>query len=294
MKKFFLFLFLLFLPCAIEAKTPIPLAVDINAILASLASPTDVKAEELNIKEPKILPSSIWYQSKEMLRSVRLAFIRDKEKKASMLLRHANERLYEIKIFASQKKKKPEDLEKYFQKYIRDTTELHSVFNTLSEEEKQKIARTIYQQEFTRQKIFQIIHSKVKDPRVQKYQEESLKKFGEFLLSQKDAEKKLQEYIHTNIKFDASGLHDAKVLERLPGAVKDPKLKEKIVQSARFALQKLKESFEKMDIDDKIRILDEVYGRTSTSTPAFTPGAIYEEIQKEKKSLEKSLRKKVK
>lgn len=294
MKKFFLFVFLLFLPYAIEAKTSIPLAVDINAILASLTKPPDVKAEELGIKEQKILPSSIWYKFKEIFRSMRLAFIRDKEKKASMLLRHANERLYEIKIFASQKKRKPDTLEKYFQKYIRDTIELHSVFNTLSEEEKQKIASTIYQQEFARQKVFQIIHSKVKDPSVQKYQEESLKKFGEFLLSQKDVEKKLKEYIHTNVKFDAGGLHDTRVLERLPSAVKDPKLKEKIEQSARYAFQKLKESFEKLDIDDKIRILDEVYGRTSSSTQNFTPGALYEEIQKEKKNLEKNLRKKVK
>ncbi len=295
MKRILIFFILLLAPIfsyAMQDSKPLFKGSDFFSVKINTVA--DVKPQDLEIKEPKILPNSNFYWIKELFRSVELSLTADESKKTQKLVRISNERLYEIKKLSETKKIDKKKLEKYLQKYLSDSSELYAKLLKVIDEKKEKeILDSIVKQEFIRQRIFESIQSKTKEEIVEAYKQKSLEKFGKLLVDVRELEpaKRIKEYADKNIKFDTKSIQDTKFLDKLKNYIDNKETQKTINDATDYVVKKIIKSLEDLSEEDKQRTIREFLGDTSTTTQDVNVGNILERIKEEKNRIEKDLQK---
>ncbi len=295
MKRIFIFFILLLAPIfsyAMEDSRPLLGGSDFFSIKINTVA--DVKPQDLEIKEPKILPNSNFYWMKELFRSIELSMTADESKKTQKLIRISNERLYELKKLTGVKKIDKKTLEKYLEKYLSDSSDLYGKLLKIQDEKKAKeILDSIVKQEFIRQRVFEGIQNKTKEDIVEAYKQKSLEKFGKLLSDARklEPEKRIKEYADKNIKFDAKSIQDTKFLEKLKNYINNKETQKTINDAADYAVKKIIKSLEDLNEEDKQKKIREFLGDTSTTTQDVNVGNLLERIKEEKDRIEKDLQK---
>jgi eight-cysteine-cluster-containing protein len=122
---------------------------------------TEIQPEELEVKEPKILPNSGAYPIKEFFRNFRLFFIRSPVKKAELRLKFANEKLMEVKELVKSEENK-ELVEKTLSSYQDELEKLKNEIQRLNKEDKEKFLEKYINHALKQQMVLENIASQVK------------------------------------------------------------------------------------------------------------------------------------
>lgn len=149
----------------------------------------EVWPEELEVKTPKVLPTSSTYFLKDFFRQVRLAFTFSPIKKAEKQLKFVSEKLFEIKEIVQTSP--PALVEKSLDNYQKEIEKLKKIVENLKELEKNKFLEKYVNHSFKQQIVLENIASQVKGEVFEKILEarqRHLEKFKEVMEKIEDKE----------------------------------------------------------------------------------------------------------
>jgi len=216
----------------------------------------EVLPQDLEIKEPGLLPDSPFYFVKNWWRGLRLVFTFDPVKDAQLRERFANEKLFELKKLA-EKKKDPEIIERARKNYERELEALESATDRLQRiEDKQKIESFLdkfIRHQILHQKILEKLEEQVPEQafeKIKEAREKHLEKFKDVMLKLEDKEK-LPERIENAIeKMKGSEFKEIKALEilkRVEEKVQEENAKEAIQKARERILNRIQQRVEQMN-----------------------------------------------
>jgi len=234
-------------------------------IIKEIEEDQTVTAEDLKIKEPKLLPSSPFYFLKDWWRDSKLAFTFNPVKKATLRQRITDEKLLEIRKMVEQGAK-TKILEKAKNKYEIQQRKLGTAIEKIKERKIKKPEQIeTFREKFTRH---QILHNKILEKLEDKVSEEGyakikemrethIQRFGETMLKLEDADKIPEriEKAFENIK--GSELKDFKHLEFLKEVkekMQDEEPREVFQQAEERITEKFKTRIEQMVPERQERI----------------------------------------
>lgn len=240
----------------------------------------EVKASDLGVTEPKVLPNSPWYWAKSLWRSMKLWATLDPLKKAEARLQIANEKLLELKKLAEAGKISDEQLERILSKYDKEIEKLKARMEKFKEKSGAKVDEFLdkfTKQEFLRQRLMERLKEKVKPEVMEKFRQRSLERLGEVLETARAGGNKIEDRINNFFAeldpLKDKNLHNLEVLTQL--LEKAPtQAQEAILRARSNALKRLGESFRQLSVDERQTKIEEIL---SQSTNASTTAGILEE-----------------
>jgi len=238
--------------------------------LVSLAQTTEVKLDErvepedLELKEPKILPDSRLYFMKEWSRGIQSFFTFGRLKKTELEQKFANEKLMELKKLVEEGKVNPKVLEKATEKYEKSLEKIKALAERIKEKAGEDENVSKFLDKFTKhqllhQRILQKLEEQVPEEVFQKIKEareKHLEKFGEIMTKLEDRTEKLRERLEKQMEnIEGSKFKNFKNLEILKELEEKipEQAKEAIRQAQENALKKLQGDLEKMATTDQER-----------------------------------------
>jgi len=155
----------------------------------AFAQEEDVKAEDLEIGEPKILPDSPFYFLKNLGRNIREFFAFNPIVKAQLKERFANEKLIELKNMV-EAGKSPEAIEQATENYEKEIEAIKQTVEKIKEKAKDNPQVEKFLDKFAKQ---QVLHEKLLEKlenqvppkafeKIKEAREEHLERFGEVMI----------------------------------------------------------------------------------------------------------------
>lgn len=225
-----------------------------------------VSPQDLEIKDPKLLPDSPFYFLKEWGRKIRLTFTFNKVKKVGLESKYSNEKLVELeKLIAkgADPEKIKAALENYQTQVDKIKTRIEQIKQTAAEnEDVNKFLDKFIKQQILQENILEKLESQVPAEvfeKIKAAREEHLKKFGEIMTKLEERPEKIREKIENALKdTDGSQFKNFKnleVLKNLEDKVPE-KAKEAIQKAQENALKRLQGDLEKMSPEDQEKFKD--------------------------------------
>ena len=221
----------------------------------------EVKAENLDIKEPTILPDSRLYFLKEWGRGIQSFFAFGQLKKTELEQKFANERLIELKALV-EKNGDPKILEKATEKYEKTMEKIAALAEKIKQKAGENENVSKFLDKFTKQQLLQekilqkledqvppAVYQKIKEAR-----EKHLERFAEVMTKLENRIQELQKRLEEQTKeISGSKFKDFKNLETLK------ELEEKVPEQAKEAIQKAQENVLKrlQNVLDKMATSDQ-------------------------------------
>jgi hypothetical protein len=209
----------------------------------------EVKAEDLEISKPKVLPDSPIYFLKNWGRGIRLFFAFNRTKNAELRLKFANEKIIEAEKLA-QLKKNPKAIEKVLTSFQKDLSEVEKT----NPENLKKFSEKLMQQQLLHQKILKKLETQVPPEvfaKIKENREKHLERFAKVM--QKVEENFPEKLAETLEKEKGSKFKEFKNLEVLKEI--EEKLPEetkgKIQEKREKILESLNENLENMSDEEK-------------------------------------------
>lgn len=184
-----------------------------EAVTTNQASPIEevsvIKAEDLDISQPTILPGSRFYFLKQLWRGVNLLVAREPAKKVELRLKYANEKLIEAQELSQKAKIKTEIIEKQLKNYQSDldkAKEQLEKIETTKQNVKEKLEEKYLDYSLKQQLILQKLATQVPVEVYEKIEEnrqQHLERLGEVMAKvaeKQDAVGKIQEAIQSVVE----------------------------------------------------------------------------------------------
>lgn len=251
--KVFLLSFALFFAFGFALAQEEPLATD---AAEEIELDEEVEAEDLEVKEPRILPDHPFYFLKGWARGIQSTFTFDPVKKAGLRLRFANEKLVEARKLAKTKEN-PNIIKRGIENYQDEIENIKTAVDKIKEKAAENPKVSSFLDKFIKQ---QILHHRVLQKletqvpseafeKIQEARERHLGKFADVMAKLEDRKEKIAERLETKMtEIKGSEFKDFKNLEilkeleeRMPEAVKGAVLKVR-----ENTLKRLKTTIEKM------------------------------------------------
>lgn len=203
----------------------------------------NVKAEDLGIKEPKVLPNNPLYFFKNLARNVQAALTFNPIKKAEIQLKFANEKIIEAKKMA-ETTKTPGVVEKAIENYQENVNAVKNEVDkikqtTTQNQEVGKFLDKFIKQQILQEKILEKLENQVSTTTAEKIveaREQHLEKFGE-VMQKLEEKNNISERLEKNLReMEGSQFKEFKNLEILKN------LEEKVPEVAKEAIQKAQEN----------------------------------------------------
>ena len=225
----------------------------------------EVKARDLEVPEPKVLPGSPFYFLKKWSRRIRSVFTFNPVKKAELRLRFASERLLEAKKLA-EKAKNPEIIKRAAENYEKEVNKINSIVNNIKDKAAQNPKVGKFLDKFIRH---QVLHQKILERLQEKVPPEALKKikrakerhiqrFGEVMQKLEDKTKigeRLQKNLQVLRGSKFKSFKNLQILKELEE--KAPQAAKQGIRTAREnILRRFKEKFEQMSTTTQERFKD--------------------------------------
>lgn len=259
--------------CSDDCEEALDKSVNTDVALDEIVAP-----EDLEVKEPKVLPGSSFYFLKNWGRGIRVFFTFDKVKKAELSQKFANEKLIELKKLVAENAK-PEVIKKATENYQKELEKIKGIAEKIKEkaEENPKVANFLdkyIQHQVLHQRVLGKLEEQVPPEvfeKIKKAREQHLERFGEVMTKLEDKDK-IQARIENNLeKIEGSKYKNFKNLEillELEEKVPD-EAKEAIQKAQENALKRLKGDLEKMSAEDQEKFkdyLDKIGGDAASQT----------------------------
>jgi len=233
----------------------------------------EVEPEDLEVKEPKLLPDSPFYFLKEWGRGIMSFFAFGRIKKSELEQKFANEKLMELKALV-EKNGEPKILEKATEKYERALERIRTRVQNIKQkaeenEEVEEFLDKFIRHQFLHQRVLKKLENQVPSEvlgKIEAAREKHLESFGEVMIKLEDRAEKIKENLEENMnEIKGSKYKNFKNLEVLI------ELEEKVPEQAKEAIQgaqenalkRLKGDLEKMSPEDQERFeeyIDKISG----------------------------------
>jgi len=246
---------------AIKAREVVDPVVTAKESISLLDIPTDVSldeditAEDLEIEEPKMLSTNIFYPLKNLFNNVKIALTADPVKRTEMRLDIANEKLIEAKKF-TEELDEPERAIKAINAYQKEISKSIQIMEKMSEENQVKtqiLAGQIIDNSFKQQNLIDGLEKKLSAEHfddLYEAKEENIK-YVNIILDQVVPSEKIESTIADVIeKQKGSEFKDFKNLEILKT------IEEKAPEQTKQAIQKAQENTIQR-LEEKITIMSE-------------------------------------
>jgi len=171
-KKTILSFIIIFLALTIFSYTKAQNTID--SISNPEISNEEIIAENLEVKEPSLLPDNPFYFLKEWIRNIRMTFTSDETKKADLENKFSNERLVELKKMI-ENKSNPDVIKKATEKYQEAINKIKERVDKIKENTEEKKVNS-FLEKFTNH---QILHQRILEKLEGKVPEEVLEKIKE-------------------------------------------------------------------------------------------------------------------
>lgn len=129
-----------------------------SVIAAENTTAAEIKAEDLDLKDPKTLPGSPFYFLKDWGRGIQSFFTFGQLKKTDLEQKFANERIIELKKLVEAGKADKTLLEKAIQKYERTMEKIKTLADKIEEKAENNTEVNKFLDKFTKQ---QVLHEKI-------------------------------------------------------------------------------------------------------------------------------------
>ena len=231
-----------------------------------IASDEQVSAQNLEVKDPKLLPDSPFYFLKNWVRNIESAFTFNKVKKAGLESKFANEKLIELHKMVKNNAS-PEKIAKATENYKKQIEKIKTQVDKISGTAENNIDVNKFLDRFTKQQILQEkvlqkletqvpadVFEKIKEAR-----ENHLEKFGEIMTKLETRAPEIMIKIENAINEEGgSQFKDFKNLEILKniGERIPEKAKEAIQQAQENSLNRIKSKLENMSPEDQNKFRD--------------------------------------
>jgi len=253
--------------CAQE-DTSLPLTeAPIDDITQMVDLDENIKAEDLEISEPKILPDSPFYLFKEIGRGIRSVFTFNPVKKAELKQRFADERLMEIKKLAEMKPEETEILNRAFDGYKAEMGRLKKITEKIKAKadtpDVEAFMDKFIDHNLKHQKLFGKFEKELPPKSfemIEKIKEENIAKFSDIglgLASPKVFQEKIVEVLEKAPGSSFKHFKNLEVLQELEESVSEP-AKEAIRIAQDNALNCLRSNFEIMPAEEREKFDDYV------------------------------------
>jgi len=258
-----------------EEETPNLISTGENEVEATqeIALDENISPEDLEIKEPKLLPDSPFYFLKEWTRKIQSAFTFDKIKKAQLENKYANEKLIELKKLV-EKNADPEKIGKATENYQNQIEKIKELAEKIKEkavdsENVDKFLDKFTKQQILQEKILQKLEEQVPTEafeKIKEAREQHLVKFGEVMTKLEDRVDKIKEKIENAFEQEqGSQFKDFKNLEILKNIEEKlpEKAKEAVQQVQATTLEKLRDNLKEMSPEEQEKLknyIDNVSG----------------------------------
>ena len=223
----------------------------------------DIQSQDLEVREPRLLPDSPFYFLKNWGREIRCFLAFNPIAKAELRAKFSNEKLIELKKMVKEKKG-PETLKKATENYQQETKKIKEQVEKIKEKVKENPKVESFLDKFIHQ---QTLHLKLLDrletqvppeafEKIKEARERHLERFNDVMLKLEDRKEVITEKLDKILeKQKGSGFKEFKNLEALKN------LEEKVPEEAKEAIQKaqenalkrLQEDLEKMSPEDQER-----------------------------------------
>jgi len=224
----------------------------------------NILPEDLEVKDPRLLPDSPFYFFKNWGRSLRLLFTRDPLKQAELRERFASEKLIELKKLA-EKTKDPKVLEKAKKNYENEMERIKQLAERIKTKTKDKKKVESFLDKFIRH---QILHQKLLDKleeqvppetfeKIKEARERHLDRFKEVMLKLEDKDKlpeRLQKALEKTKGSDLKDFKHLEILRRLRERAQNEENREIFEKVEENILEKLKGKLEKLPEEKRKRI----------------------------------------
>ncbi|MEA3344383.1 MAG: DUF5667 domain-containing protein [Patescibacteria group bacterium] len=167
----------------------------------------EVSAQDLEVKDPWLLPDSHFYFLKDWGRGIRSFFTFDSLKKTELKSKFANERLIEIKKMTTENKSS-EIIERATENYKKEIERIKEVSEKIKEKAKDNPEVNSFLDKFSKHqvlhhKILEKLETQVPEKAIQKIREareEHLEKFGEIMTKLEDRKDKIRTRLETSLE----------------------------------------------------------------------------------------------
>lgn len=248
--KSFLFLVIICLGLAIGTN-----ALSQEGIIEEVILDETVKAEDLELKEPWLLPDNPFYFLKDWGRAIRSVFTFNKVKKTELESRYANERLIEIRKMV-EKNEDPEDIKKATEKYKKTLDKTKERAEKIKEKAKQNPKVESFLKKYTHQ---QILHQKLLEKletqvpeqafeKIKEARETHLERFKDVMIKLEDKDEiaeKLKNAIETQKGSKFKEFKDLEILKRVRDKMPED-IKEKILEKEGEIINRFTGKLEKL------------------------------------------------
>jgi hypothetical protein len=258
----------------------------VRAQIESDVQNLEIKAQDLNVSNPKILPTNRFYFLKNFWRKINLLLTPNPAKKAELNLKYANEKLMEIKKMVEKKQVNPDIIEKELENYQQNLEKAKQQIENLEKtkaEIKEKLQEKYIEHSLKQQMVLQKLSTQVPANVYEKIEENRLKhleKLGEVMnkvAEKQDIVVKVQETVQKITENKpAISIQTIEIFknleEKAPESIKSRigEVKTKIVENAAEKIKALPLEVRKEIIENQLK---------SVANP-FTALEIAEEIKK--------------
>jgi len=233
-----------------------------EGIIEEVIIDQEVSAEDLNIKEPRLLPDSPFYFLKEWGRKIRSVFTLNSVKKIELENKFANERLIELKKLI-EKKKDPELLKKAVEKYKSAVEKIKSQAEKIKEKTRENPRVEKFMEKYTGQ---QILHQKLLEKleeqvpseafqKIKEARESHLERFKDVMLKLEEKDRiaqRLKDAVETQTGSKFKEFKDLEILKRVRDKMPE-NVKEKLTEKESEVLKTFKEKLEKFSEEEQER-----------------------------------------
>ncbi len=204
----------------------------------------NIRAEDLEVQEPTLLPDNPFYFLKNLGRGIQSFFTFDPVKKAKLRQKFANEKLIELKKLSEQGKG-AEVIQRAAESYRKEVKKMKEAAEKIKEraEESERVGVFLdkfIQHQALHQRVLQKLEEQVPPEAFEKIseaRERHLEGFGEVMTKLEENKEKLRERLENNLqKIKGSEFKEFKNLEILK------ELEEKVPEAARKAIREAKEN----------------------------------------------------
>ncbi|MDA2936296.1 DUF5667 domain-containing protein [Patescibacteria group bacterium AH-259-L05] len=225
----------------------------------------NITFEDLEINDPRLLPTSPYYPIKNIWRGFRTTFTFDPIRKAKLKLRFADERLFEAKKVA-ERGDKPKIVTEALERYEKEFSSVSDLLKQAPEERKEEIKRfadKIIDHSFKQQRLIDGIEKRL-DPehfeKINKVRENGIKHFAQAITNftpPEEIHEKITNVIEKQRGSNFKHFKNLEVLkaveEKVPEAARDA-----IRQAQDNALKRLQEKMTEIDEEERERFKDYV------------------------------------
>lgn len=233
----------------------------------------DIQPEDLEVREPRLLPDSPFYFLKNWARAIQSFFTFNPVAKAELKLKFTNEKLMEAKKLV-ELKKNPEIIKKGIENYQREVDKIKEQSEKIKEKVKENprvesfLDKFIHQQTL-HQKLLQRLETQVPPQafeKIQEARERHLERFKDVMLKLEDRKEKITEKLDEILEEQKGSqfknFKNLEVLKNLEEKVPE-ETKEAIRKAQENALKRLKGDLETWSLEDQERFkeyIDKISG----------------------------------